>query len=810
MAGRIPVQCPGCLATLNLPDSSKLGKKIRCPKCSDVFVAEAAEDEDFEDEEEAPAKSRGGKKRPAAAGKKGGGKKSKSSDGNNVPLIAGGAIAAVVLLVGGLYFAGVFGGGAQPLPAPPMAEAAPAAPMAPVAPPAPPAPPPVNPAERILALRWLPADTELLIHIKVAELWQAPLLKKLVDMPETAAQVQQMIKEIGMGPTDIESVTFGLGDLKGVQEAVMTRAMGIPSQTIPKLHLVFRTKKTLNHDDMMKALPQLHSVDHGTKKYIQNKVGPAEEMAGWVADSNTFIMAPVDQLKVTMDRGESTTPARKELLFADPAPHVVVILAPKDTKSLTQSAHPFVRPTPEAQEMERVLNESVLAGGLGISVRGGFDVQTALLFKDAESAGKVKAEFENGIAQGKSQFQVIKGAAPPLLAELGEMLLNNVKVENQNTVLKISTGLPDSVQQKLVEDLPPVLMVMAMTGGLGGGGNPFGPPSGPSGGPFSGPPGGPSGPSQFPRVQPGTRPAPPGAPPGTFGAFPEMKNPGQTEPVKAEVAEGIPEGTTLTASMSWSMAPVIGPNMQAVHPMQLMIDLQGDALSQICGAGQVSFKTSSLKGGGSLKVSRIEPVIGTNAAKFLVPFDVDESSVLEHPDGTLRLTVLVETPAGKDGEIEALEGTFKLLTAEGSDEYTIEEALKAAKRPLMDPELKAAGVKLMKSSGLLGEGFTLSCGKGYFLGKCVAIDPAAEVGFGESTFRPDMEKNQPVQRVTVLSKDGKIPETTQVQFKVHRGVKEKTVNFKFTGVAQPTAESKPKPVELNQPGGGAAPPNAPR
>ena len=36
---RVAVQCPGCLAKLNLSDDSKLGKKIKCPKCSDIFVA---------------------------------------------------------------------------------------------------------------------------------------------------------------------------------------------------------------------------------------------------------------------------------------------------------------------------------------------------------------------------------------------------------------------------------------------------------------------------------------------------------------------------------------------------------------------------------------------------------------------------------------------------------------------------------------------------------------------------------------------------------------------------------------------------
>lgn len=41
MVDRISVRCPECSTKLAVSDESKLGKKIRCPKCSQVFVAEA-------------------------------------------------------------------------------------------------------------------------------------------------------------------------------------------------------------------------------------------------------------------------------------------------------------------------------------------------------------------------------------------------------------------------------------------------------------------------------------------------------------------------------------------------------------------------------------------------------------------------------------------------------------------------------------------------------------------------------------------------------------------------------------------------
>ncbi len=41
MADRILIQCPGCSTKFAISDESKLGKKIRCSKCSEMFVAKA-------------------------------------------------------------------------------------------------------------------------------------------------------------------------------------------------------------------------------------------------------------------------------------------------------------------------------------------------------------------------------------------------------------------------------------------------------------------------------------------------------------------------------------------------------------------------------------------------------------------------------------------------------------------------------------------------------------------------------------------------------------------------------------------------
>ncbi len=768
---KVSVECPGCFAKLNLADRNKLGKRIKCPKCAEVFVAEAPDDDDDDtemlDEDDAPAKSSNRRKRPAAGGGKKPSKKSGgSSGGNNGLLIGGGVAALLVVVVAGLYFGGVFGG-KQPLLAPPA--------VAEVAPPPVVAAPKIEitPTEKMLALRWMPADTELILHVKVADIWQAPLLKGLIENPQTATQVKEMQKYIGVGPVDIESVTLGMSDLKGAQSAAMMASMGMqPAANQFKGLVVARSKKPLSQSAILQASPELKSVEYNGKSYflLPSPPGPpgqpAVEAGGWVADANTVVMGGLNELKSAMDKGETVTP-RKELSFVDATSHVVLVVAPKDPQAMSQGQAPPSLPgmPPQIAEMQQALTESMQGFGLGINIRGGFDLQTSLLLKDSAGAAKVKAGLEAAVVEGRKQFDVVKATAPPLLGDLGQMLIDNLKINEQSQVVKVSTNIPDSSQQQL-EQLPPLLMVMAMTGGL----NPL------AGGPGPGGPGAGPGPANF-----------------SPGAFGEMKKPGETEAVDAVKAEGLPDGITLSVKTSWSEFPNFGADGKESLPVELMLDAKGEGLNTICAFGQVTAKTVTLDGGGSLKTAKSTMMFGPDPLKSMVPFEAGDNFGFEHPEGTMRVKFSVDPPTGTAAKITALEGTFKYLTSEKSDEFTIDEVAKKALKPLADPELKAAGVKLLltKGSNVGGETLTLSCGKGHFLGKAGISDPDDANGVTQ-LFHSEVDKGQAVYRIQAFDQSGKFSEKLQVKFKLYRDVKEHTVSFRFENVPLPTADSKPK------------------
>ena len=414
-------------------------------------------------------------------------------------------------------------------------------------------------------------------------------------------------------------------------------------------------------------------------------------------------------------------------------------------------------------------------GYFGLSVKGGFELQISALCGTSDGSAKLKTEFDSQLAQLKTQFETAKATAPPLLAELGEMLFARAKMEDKNQAVTFSTGIADSEQSKL-EQLPAIVMMMAMTGGFGGmGGGPpaiGGPPS-----PFGASPG----------MEPGVGlPANIGMDSPEITPTPEIRMAGETETVEATTVEGLPDGMTLTARTAWASAPA-NPNDGGTSSMiEVLIDVTGEGLDTICAATGITSKTSKLDAGGSLKKSKRLILGGIDPQKTFLPFDVENPVPMEHPAQTLRVRLVVEPPTNDATKIDVFEGSFKFLTIGETQSLTIENAPQRAKRPLAEPEFKAGGVKLRRGdAGSVPETLRIECGKTHALGRATGTP-------GNVASKTEVEKGATVQRLYCTETDGKFPEDFQIDFKLYTDVKEQVVTFRFENVPLPTQESKPE------------------
>jgi hypothetical protein len=253
MAAEFIAQCPGCQAKLRLKRQFE-GRKIRCPKCAEVFKAAAPRakgddigepdesgplEDDFAEEpvarprraqSAAPAAlpARIKKSRPSGKSSTKGTasetKKASDKSGSNVKLFAILGVSLVVCLVGGLGLFAVKSlmGGRGGL----LAKLA------------------GGPSNSI-NMKYLPERPEVILCIRVADVWKSPAGKTAAADTRFAKTIDLYGKTIGMSPEDIETVTLAVaapsGNFSKLSQIKAASGEGDKSET--RIVVVVRSKK---------------------------------------------------------------------------------------------------------------------------------------------------------------------------------------------------------------------------------------------------------------------------------------------------------------------------------------------------------------------------------------------------------------------------------------------------------------------------------------------------------------------------------------------------------------------------------------
>lgn len=841
------VECPACLATLKVPED-KLGKKIRCPKCSEVFVAEASEEvEDFEPEEERrPARGKGPVKK--------GGKKSGS--GLLIGGIAGGV--ALIAVAGVVIFLMTSGGGGGGAAAPQAAQTMPPAGMAPAATPsadpaamaaamgahggtmpgaahaAPPAAAPaattgssatpasapqpaVAPAASFVSqsssgpakldLSWIPAETELMINLRPAAIWSAPALQQALKQPLVFLGVGQMQAMTGITPADIDSLTIAmrLPDAKAPAAAAPAGVALSPGAEMPEIAnvqpvIVARLKKPLL--DSVWERPDLPlQVANYAGQTVRKFSPPAAN-----GKQLTFAIHQPNELTIVAGL-EGTVQALIDAkgdakLFADWAPldsnlQLQVAGRPKNLGPQWEAARRNGPPADaEQQRLQETLEKHARAFAVGLQFTDGIELALRMQ-ADSEAGGraleealkpqltKAHAEFAAGFEKG---FEQTGGPAPPEVKSLVATVQENSAFSQQGAVSSLTSRIPADKMvlfAQLAQKAQQNPMAGMMLGGMV--------------------PGGPSG---FP---------------GRPGGMPTGERTGQTEPMATQTPEALPAGLELQASTLWD-APQPG---SAGVPLLMQFRVTGADDAILCAAGEFELKPPTTDSGKSLTgipprqttLSAPEQILRT----YLVPLDPPE-------DGAANVATFHLAFKGPDEKARALascEGKFRIVRAKSQTDFQV-----PLKKPLpakldLPDELKAAGltVKLERTkpgSGPVADELVVAVGPAALVARLQVLDadgsgPAS--GWESPVVRYVREKGGLVQRLSSESGD-KLPDSFQLGLVLFDGAEVLTVPFRFNDLPLPDPSSRPVMAAPPQfrggplpggpfPGGGPVPPGGP-
>ena len=342
------VRCPGCQAGLKLKAAPPAGKKLRCPKCGAAFApkvkrpaAEAVEilDDDFDDcgSEPPPPSPRARR----ASGKRAAGGRSSGSGGGGVPkavwfglggLIAAAAVGAVLLTVFDSPDpapAGPAGGGA-------VADGAGAA------------GPSIRPAVAApFPTAYLPADSDFFLHLKVAEVWDDPLVVDLTPTLSRAAAEAAVAGPYRVAVRQIESVTvasplaadFSAMAAETVGAGDRARELGRRAGTDSFERMVAVVRLSLNWDAAVLADPEGNPVlvplptESGAPAFTGQPGLDLQSYGVWQPDPRTVVVGTRELIAASagVSGGLDEVPVERPGFAAVPAGRpLVVVLAAAD------------------------------------------------------------------------------------------------------------------------------------------------------------------------------------------------------------------------------------------------------------------------------------------------------------------------------------------------------------------------------------------------------------------------------------------------------------------------------------------------
>lgn len=440
----VATQCPHCEKVLKLKSAAMLGKKVACPKCGDSFTIkrykepEVVEDEynydyqeeDYEEpaeEDEAPARRRSA---ASSSSKRSRGKTTKKGGGAAkwiAPLLIG---VAVVLGLGGVIAGGIYiipklGG------------------------------------RNIVDLTYLPAETEMVIHVRFKEIWDAPLLAPLRNNPELKQLIERESPSgVKIELSDLDSMTMGVTNLSE-QRRVLPFGGGlgpVVRSSNAKFIGVMRLSKDVT-EELVQQMPGSVKETHGGQSIQVGNQG-GKSVAVWLASPRSFVFGDPAEVKKAIDRGATETRLRR-FDFANAKQQFFMAMAPENPVSNTNTA-PGATPD---QRLTSSLDKNAKGFCFGLSVTSDIAMQIQINCFNSTGAKAMQSDVDAIIAEAKTKIASAPPNPIPLMqsvVDLGKETVNSISAKQSGSLVTVNARVPAKLGDVVKEAMDNPLVKMAM------------------------------------------------------------------------------------------------------------------------------------------------------------------------------------------------------------------------------------------------------------------------------------------------------------------------------------------------------------
>lgn len=741
MSNPISVRCPQCGARLKLKSRKAVGKKASCPKCGNAFVVQppraAADEADTPDESASFAAQDPDFGQPVQpqplpplpSQRRSQPRKTPSSQGWQKPaLLAGAVLVAVGLAVGVVLWSTGPDSPEQPAPAATASTETGDSATA-TAGGAGDSTDRSKPASRqnALDLAYLPPEAGLIASIRLAALWNAPLLESLRKDPslkQPLQRVESALSAMGLPPGKIDRVLIGMkspvqsrstdfdsraetaespqGSLGGFGAASqMTRTL-----TAGVASIVIRSREAIDEQQILQfvrdRLPPEHEIEsaahRGTTYYripspmpqpvAQRPAGGASSATGadadgggagsrvaaaFLPDDRTLVLCTEPHVRSFIERGAETS-RHPEFDFVDPAQHLLLVASPEVLSLSKPTDNAAGPPVPPFLRKLRSI-------AFGLTSAEGVDLQLRGRFADGETAQSAVRELESLLQTGREQFAAWKGESAPgqfaAVWDLVESVLQGAAVSRADAVVEVTGSVPDSAAGTL-QQLPGALLAWRMSRTMQQTAD-AGPPAG-----FRPSPMGQQGPSAMPEES-----GPPDD--GAAERTSETQQPASASAEADEVAD-----ESLQTKLSLSFEEPFGlfpPDDQ--EPLFATVELTGQPAAEATHYGFLKITTATVEGDEPLQQVASRFSMNNPAEQFV---EIDRNMMFagqfEKPEDAIRLHLMLEQPPSAAERLQVLDGSLQLMTGGDRKQVTVPGIAQKVGQTLNESALQAANLNI--------------------------------------------------------------------------------------------------------------------
>jgi hypothetical protein len=335
---------------------------------------------------------------------------------------------------------------------------------------------PTNAPSATLNAAWLPANSELIISLRPADIAASPAVQAAGGIAAADAAMPQL-QSFGVSLGDVDSITIAISDMILAFGPIATQAAagGTPDPAVLQKQLsdkaigVLRLSKDIDPATVATALQATSASENGTTWY---KVAPQPdqpEYAWFAPDAQTIVMGPERTIKAAIANGmgESTL---ENFSFVPGDSHMVIAFSSPLLSGLSagisapQGVPPFVATLADAVKGK--------VSGAAVSLNYDNSVALSILLNliDEDAAGEAGPALQQTVSFAKQMVPLFAAQLPqPLVPGIQEMV-GSLEGSNRSTVLSLATTIPQSLIEAIQQN--PGLFAPQGLPGLPGGAPP--------------------------------------------------------------------------------------------------------------------------------------------------------------------------------------------------------------------------------------------------------------------------------------------------------------------------------------------------